>query len=58
MARLPIISVWCKEGDDIVVRSYSGTRLRIKGVEREIRLINDDTVEAVVTGAEDIERAV
>lgn len=37
---------WCKEGDFVVTRSYSGTRLNLKG--QELRLINDDTVEAVV----------
>lgn len=41
---------WCKEGDFIIMRSYSGTRFRVstpKG-DQEFRLINDDTVEAVV----------
>lgn len=37
---------WCKEGDFVIFRSYSGTRFKIKG--KEFRLINDDTVEAVV----------
>jgi co-chaperonin GroES (HSP10) len=37
---------WCKEGDFILVRPHSGSRLVIHG--REFRLINDDTVEAVV----------
>ena len=37
---------WCKEGDFIMVRRYSGTRFKIHGTEW--RLINDDTVEAVV----------
>jgi len=37
---------WCKEGDFVLTRSYAGTRLRIHG--KEFRLINDDTVEAVV----------
>ena len=37
---------WCKEGDFIIVRRASGTRLEIH--DREFRLINDDTVEAVV----------
>ena len=37
---------WCEVGDFIVFRSYSGTRLKISG--KEFRLINDDTVEAVV----------
>jgi len=37
---------FCKEGDWIVMRSYSGTRFLAHG--REFRLINDDSVEAVV----------
>lgn len=37
---------WCKEGDFVIFRSYSGTRFKVLG--QEFRLINDDTVEAVV----------
>jgi co-chaperonin GroES (HSP10) len=37
---------YCKKGDWIMMRSYSGTRFLIHG--REMRLIADDTVEAVV----------
>ena len=37
---------WCAAGDWILMRAYSGTRISIHG--REFRLINDDTVEAVV----------
>ena len=37
---------YCKEGDWIIMRSYSGTRFLVHG--KEFRLINDDTVEAVV----------
>jgi len=37
---------YCKKGDWILMRSYSGTRFTVHG--REFRLINDDTVEAVV----------
>ena len=37
---------WCKEGDFVMFRSYSGTRFKVRG--EEFRLINDDTVEAVV----------
>ncbi len=36
----------CKEGDFILMRSYSGTRFKVH--EKEFRLINDDSVEAVV----------
>ena len=37
---------FCKKGDFVIFRSYSGTRFKIHG--KEFRLINDDTVEAVV----------
>jgi co-chaperonin GroES (HSP10) len=37
---------YCKEGDFILMRSYSGTRFRIHG--KEFRLISDDSIEAVV----------
>jgi len=37
---------FCKQGDFVIFRSYSGTRFKIHG--KEFRLINDDTVEAVV----------
>jgi co-chaperonin GroES (HSP10) len=37
---------WCKEGDFVLVRTYSGTRFKIFG--KEFRVINDDMVECVV----------
>lgn len=37
---------WCKPGDYVLLRVYSGTRFRVYG--KEMRLINDDSVEAVV----------
>lgn len=46
---------YCKEGDFVVFRAFSGTRIRIHG--KEFRLINDDTVEAVVDDPRGIERA-
>ena len=46
---------WCKEGDFILARPNSGTRLKIHG--REFRLINDDTVEAIVQDPRGISRA-
>ena len=45
----------CKEGDFIVVRPNSGTRLKIHG--REFRIINDESVEAVVEDPRGIRRA-
>jgi co-chaperonin GroES (HSP10) len=46
---------WCKQGDFILARPNSGTRLKIHG--REFRLINDDSVEAVVDDPRGISRA-
>jgi|TARA_R110000744_G_scaffold4198_1_gene15295 co-chaperonin GroES (HSP10) len=37
---------YCKEGDFVIMRAYSGTRMKIHG--KEFRIINDDTVEAIV----------
>ena len=45
----------CQKGDFIVVRPNSGTRLKIHG--REFRIINDDSVEAVVEDPRGISRA-
>jgi len=46
---------WCKEGDFVLIRAYAGTRFKIHG--REFRLINDDTVEAVVDDPRGYSRA-
>ncbi len=46
---------WCKQGDFVITRAYSGTRFKIHG--REFRLINDDQVEAVVEDPRGITRA-
>lgn len=45
----------CKEGDFVICRPNSGTRLKIHG--REFRIINDDSVEAVVEDPRGISRA-
>lgn len=45
---------WCKEGDFILVRPNSGSRLLIHG--REFRLLNDDSVEATVADPRGIKR--
>lgn len=45
---------WCKEGDFILARPNSGTRLKIHG--REFRIINDDSVEAIVDDPRGISR--
>ena len=46
---------WCKEGDFILTRTYSGTRFKIFG--KEFRLLNDDQVDAVVQDPRGISRA-
>jgi co-chaperonin GroES (HSP10) len=46
---------WCKEGDFVIVRTYTGTRVKIFG--KEFRLINDDQVDAVVDDPRGISRA-
>jgi co-chaperonin GroES (HSP10) len=45
---------WCKQGDFILVRPNAGTRLVIHG--KEFRIINDDSVEAVVEDPRGIKR--
>jgi len=46
---------WCKVGDFVLVRPYSGTRVVIHG--KEFRIINDDTVEGTVDDPRGIRRA-
>ena len=46
---------YCQVGDWVVFRAFSGTRLKIHG--KEFRLINDDTVAAVVEAPRGVERA-
>lgn len=45
---------WCKQGDFILVRPNSGSRMIIHG--KEFRIINDDSVEAVVQDPRGIRR--
>ena len=45
----------CKLGDFVLVRPNTGTRLKIHGTE--FRIINDDSVEAVVQDPRGIKRA-
>jgi co-chaperonin GroES (HSP10) len=52
-ARFPT-GPWCKQGDFVLVRPYSGSRLVIHG--KEFRLINDDSVEGVVQDPRGIRR--
>jgi co-chaperonin GroES (HSP10) len=46
---------WCKEGDFILTRTYSGTRFKLFG--KEFRLLNDDQVDAVVQDPRGLTRA-
>ena len=46
---------YCKEGDWIIMRSYSGTRFKVHN--QEFRFINDDSVEAVVDDPRGIVKA-
>jgi len=46
---------WCKVGDFVLVRPNAGTRVEIHGTE--MRVINDDSVEAVVLDPRGIRRA-
>jgi len=45
---------WCKPGDFVLVRPHTGTRLHIQGCA--FRIINDDSVEAVVDDPRGIQR--
>jgi co-chaperonin GroES (HSP10) len=45
---------WCKKGDFVLVRPHAGTRLVIH--DREFRIINDDSIEGVVTDPRGIKR--
>ena len=46
---------WCKEGDFVLVRTYTGTRFKIFG--KEFRVLNDDQVECVVQDPRGLTRA-
>nr|ASN63482.1 co-chaperonin GroES [uncultured virus] len=46
---------WCKQGDYVMFRMNSGTRFTIGGIE--YRLMNDDSIEAVVADPTGIQRA-
>jgi len=45
---------YCEQGDFVLMRSYSGSRFSVYG--KEFRLINDDSVEAVVDDPRGIAR--
>jgi len=46
---------WCKVGDFVMFRANTGTRFKVAGVE--YRLMNDDSIEAVVSDPRGIARA-
>lgn len=45
---------WCKEGDFVLTRPYTGTRINIHG--KEFRIINDDQVDGTVLDPRGISR--
>ena len=49
-------SPWCKVGDYVMFRANTGTRFKVAGVE--YRLMNDDSVEAVVADPRGVSRAI
>jgi len=46
---------WCKEGDWVILPSYAGTKVLVHG--QELRIINDDTVHAVIDDPRSVARA-
>ena len=45
---------WCKQGDYVMFRTNSGTRFMVAG--QEYRLLNDDSIEAVVEDPSGVQR--
>ena len=45
---------WCKQGDYVMFRMNTGTRFKVNGVE--YRLMNDDSIEAVVSDPRGVTR--
>jgi len=45
---------WCKQGDYVMFRMNTGTRFKVGGVE--YRLMNDDSIEAVVADPRGVSR--
>ena len=46
---------WCKVGDYVMFRANTGTRFKVGGIE--YRLMNDDSIEAVVNDPRGVSRA-
>ena len=47
---------WCKVGDYVMFRANSGTRFKVD--RKEYRLMNDDSIEAVVADPRGVARAI
>ena len=45
---------WCKQGDYVMFRMNTGTRVKVRG--KEYRLMNDDSIEAVVADPRGVTR--
>ena len=48
-------TAWCKVGDFVMFRANTGTRFKIDG--KEYRLMNDDSIEAIVADPRGLTRA-
>ena len=46
---------WCKQGDYVMFRANTGTRFTVNG--QDYRLMNDDSIEAVVDDPRGVQRA-
>lgn len=46
---------WCKVGDYVLFRANTGTRFKVSGIE--YRIMNDDSIEAVVADPRGVSRA-
>jgi co-chaperonin GroES (HSP10) len=46
---------WCKEGDFVMFRANTGTRFKVGN--EEYRLMNDDSIEAVIDDPSKLTRA-
>jgi len=46
---------WAKVGDWVIIPSYSGTHIKVKGMD--FRIVNDDTIHAVVEDPRGVARA-
>lgn len=46
---------WCKPGDWVMFRAHMGTRIRLaEGSDVHYRLLNDDSIEAVLTRPKEV----